>query len=562
LPAIGLLIILAASIAGLLCARIHPYDDGILLVGARLVDAGWLPFRDFYTHYGPLGFGVQALFSGTIAEPGAALRVGQASCLAALAALAVAVARRSSGGPAALWVAAGVVLVLSPAALHASFYGFALAAAALGAFLLAEISAGRRAALVWSGIGGLSLGAAALTRPAFALYALVAILAVSVSSRIDRREGSRSVLPVLLAAFAASVAVLWLALYRPIPLAEAWDAMIRTPQRLMTSGTRYREAPFLRAPLPLAFVLSTLLAGLPLVWAAGLASRALRRLAAGGAVLAGAAPLWLRFSTRPARDIAVVSAVLLAVTAILAVVARRSLGHGILRGAALFGVAGAAFAHYFWSRPDLPHLVPFLALGATSALMALPFLKPAWRWGVLALLLVDFPVFFLTPGTILFPAEAAMRGGLSSVLERRRAQAAEGWRVWPCSDVPADAQAAAREADAGADPASRFVAVASSQATTDENPVILFLLSSRLPYTRWYQYDPGLQSSPEVQRQMTDELARSGSRTAVVWPADPFAGPPSSAAPPKTSFDAAFERLYPVTLGRAGRYEVRARAEP
>jgi hypothetical protein len=99
LPAIGLLIVLAASIAGLLCARIHPYDDGILLLGARLVSSGWLPFRDFYTHYGPLGFGVQSLFSGAIAEPGAALRVGQATGLAALAALAAVLARRSCCRP-------------------------------------------------------------------------------------------------------------------------------------------------------------------------------------------------------------------------------------------------------------------------------------------------------------------------------------------------------------------------------------------------------------------------------------------------------------------------------
>jgi len=35
---------------------------------------------------------------------------------------------------------------------------------------------------------------------------------------------------------------------------------------------------------------------------------------------------------------------------------------------------------------------------------------------------------------------------------------------------------------------------------TDIDPMLLFVLSSRLPYTKWYAYDPGVQSSAETQR--------------------------------------------------------------
>ena len=126
--------------------------------------------------------------------------------------------------------------------------------------------------------------------------------------------------------------------------------------------------------------------------------------------------------------------------------------------------------------------------------------------------------------------------------------------------MPADAARAVAFADQNADPSSRFVAVASNQALTDQNPILVFLLSSRLPYTRWYQYDPGLQSSEPVQREMVAELERSGSRTAVVWFAEVYATGAPGRPPPRTAFDEAFDRLYPVRGPRVGLYEIRLRA--
>jgi hypothetical protein len=104
------------------------------------------------------------------------------------------------------------------------------------------------------------------------------------------------------------------------------------------------------------------------------------------------------------------------------------------------------------------------------------------------------------------------------------------------------------------------VAVGSSQAWSSADPILLFLNSSRLPYTKWFQYDPGLQTSESVQKEMERELEKSGSRTAVVWRADKYLFDrlrPSLKA--RSPFDEFFDKLYPLTTARIGEYEVRMR---
>src|SRR5438552_13786085 len=56
IPRALLMLALATSALGLLSFPIGEYDDSILMVGARLVARGKLPYIDFYTHYGPLGY--------------------------------------------------------------------------------------------------------------------------------------------------------------------------------------------------------------------------------------------------------------------------------------------------------------------------------------------------------------------------------------------------------------------------------------------------------------------------------------------------------------------------
>ena len=127
---------------------------------------------------------------------------------------------------------------------------------------------------------------------------------------------------------------------------------------------------------------------------------------------------------------------------------------------------------------------------------------------VAALLLFDWQ-FALTPERDRLPDFRRVAG------KHRRRQHREGLHR-PAEEFPIDAINAVSLADRYADPASRFVAVASNQGRTEGSALVLFLLSLRLPYAKWYTYNPGLQSSDVVQRMMI-EGSSAPEATAVVW---------------------------------------------
>jgi hypothetical protein len=210
-------------------------------------------------------------------------------------------------------------------------------------------------------------------------------------------------------------------------------------------------------------------------------------------------------------------------------------------------MTSAAFGHYFWARADSYHLVPLLALALAGALLPLAQLQARGRLAVLGLFLVVYVLAvrpFLLPGAILLK-----RGVASSLLP------------WRCTVFRSDALTAVNFADRQSDSGSRFVAVGSSQAWSSANPIDLFLISSRLPYTRWFAYDPDLQTSPAVQKEMERDLEASGSRAAVVWRAEQYRFEQQRAdLTARAPFDDRFDRLYPITAARFGNYEVRFRA--
>ncbi|HEY1250388.1 MAG TPA: hypothetical protein VGH97_04315 [Thermoanaerobaculia bacterium] len=568
MPGAALAVVLLASVLGLLCTRIGDYDDGILLLGARLVLAGKLPYRDFYAHYGPFGFSLQALFSGILRNPPVALRMGESIALVLLGVAGFVAGRRRAGAVGA-WSAAAYALVLSAAASLASFYGVALCLAALGAFAMAssagfpgdgERAAPEAAATRWAAVSGVFLALAVLTRPAFAAYSAVALAGLGLAAG-TRRDRAR-LLPILAVSCAATLVAAWLILYRDLSPIQAFDATVLFPRRLLEGGLRYREASFLRAPLPVAFLLATLHAALPLLWTLGLPSRRGRLVGAAAILASGALPLWLRVSTRPERDGVLVAAGAIAIALVLIARERRALReNAALRVAALFGLAAAASEHYLWARADRPHFLPLLVIAAAGAAAVSVVVRPAARALLLGLFAFVCGTFLRSPVSVLFPAESLSQGGLTSVRQRWRAPHASWKSVWPCGDIAADAHDAVAFADRHADPGSLFVAVASNQSFADQDPILLFLLSARLPYTRWYQYDTGVQDTAAVQRQMLEELESSGSRTAVVWSIEGYgARGPEAGGRPRTPFDEAFDRLYPVRGPRFGLYETRLRA--
>jgi hypothetical protein len=399
-----------------------------------------------------------------------------------------------------------------------------------------------------------------LIRPAFAVYASVALGGVALAAG-TRRDRTR-LLPILAISAAAGSVAAWLLLFRNISPAQAFDATVLVPRRLFEGGQRYREAAFLRAPLPVAYLLASVHAAVPLLWTAALPSRR-GRIAGAAAILAsGALPLWLRVSTQPQRDGVLVAAGAVAIALLLIGLERRTLrDNPTIRSAALFGLAAAAFEHYLWARADRPHFLPFLVLGAAGGAVAFAELRPLARAVLVGFFLFVCGMFLKSPASVLLPAESVWSGGLAAVRQRWHSPRASWKSIWPCGEIPADAIAAVARADRNADPNSRFVAVASNQAFVDQDPILLFLLSARLPYTRWYQYDPGVQDTAPIQQRMIRELENSGSLTAVVWSIEVYgAREPEAGGRARTPFDEAFDRLYPVRGPRIGLYELRYRA--
>ena len=541
------------SAAGLLCLRLGVYDDSLLLLGARLVRAGQLPYRDFYTHYGPLGFGLLAVPMKWIANPGVALRLAQGFGLAGVTLLFGLALRRLRARP-GTFAAAGAVLAFSAAMAQSAFIGFGLAAASVALYLAARETSGSAAAVALAASGALLAGAA-WTRPAFAVYVGVALLWLEL---VAGSRASRRTLVLTLAAALAAAAALWLIVYRSLDPATVAEATLLAPARLMTLGQRTLLPDFTRSGAAISLLVGAAVAAAPIAWSWSLPSRA-SRLASTAAIALGAI---LPLALRPGRSGWTILLLLisLAANAGLAVLHRESLrGSPRVLAAAALGLSASAFGHYFWSRPDPQHLFPMLALASASVL----FVWDRWRIPMRAAVVALFAIPFVPIGPgreTALPIFSLWKGGLARVAESSARPGASLLTVWPAGEVPSHAAAAVMLADRLSSPTSRFVAYGTNQSQTAGNPVYLFLLSRRLPYTHWFQYDPGLQSSPAVQEQMIGELAASESAAAVVWRSESFTYDDLPEASTRSSpFDDEANRIYGRVVGRFGNYEVRVR---
>lgn len=548
------------SALGLLCTRVGVYDDSLLLVGARLVGAGWLPYRDFYTHYGPLGYFILEPVMRWIGNPGLALRLCQSLGLALLTALLLLQLERSGKRPSlvALPLAA---LALSAAFALSAFLGFGLAAATLALYGLARTARGTAPETLALLGAGASLAAAGLTRPAFGAYTGASILALELATI---RPGSARRLLLFTAACAVTIAFVWLALFPQIEPRGAVEAMLLTPARLLTVGRRHVRPHFTAAPYGLAVLIAAAIAAAPLLWAFATASRRARLLAAGSIALGAAMPLLL--GTPTARlDPVPFALVQFGIAIAVVVAARMPLRESpALWAAAAFGLAASAFGHYYWSRPDSLHLFPAMALAASSAAFVCPAAEPSRMksLAVLAVLAVFALAFVPIDEDLGLPVAGLSRGGWARAAENAARPGAGARTIWPAGEFSTPALEAVSLADRLAGPSSRFVAYGSEQTWTAGDPVFLFLLSSRLPYTKWFQYDPGLQSSKAIQEGMIREIEASGSRAAVVWRSEQYffdPKPKSSGPEGRSPFDAYVDRVYGKVVGQFGSYEVRTR---
>ncbi len=553
--AIALGLVSLATAAGLLWIPLGLYDEPLLLVGGRIARAGGLPYLDFYTHYGPLGYDLVRPFLA-VGNAGTGYRVAQALFLA-LAAIPLLwlAARLSRGAVTAAAAATFCLLNFSTAMVYPHFFAFGLLLTGLGLVALANLEPRPPREELWWLAGGAAVGLAGLVRPAFAAYGAAAVVGLA---GVLHESGRRRRITAFLAGAVGAAGVVWLLRYGRIPITEAWIATVVLPSRLMSAGGRFL-AP---APLPPWFgsaaqtaASAALLACLFLLAISGSLAGGSRRahaIAIPAALAAAATPFLLRATAQPGRLAAPVVAVLFAAAIGCFWMAGSELKQNAAgRVSALAGLAAIAFLHYYLSRADQAHVTAAFALAAAAgaATMARPG-RPL-RFAIAGLVALSIVPFGM--GAPPYPVYWIGRppGPLQLVSTARGV-----WARFPASMFPVEAVAAVARADEAADPSSRFVAAASDHSRTDGSAVVLFLLSRRLPYTHWYEYDPGVQSTPLVQQRMIEELRQSGSATAVVWRSESFGGVPAGHQP-RTSLDQELRRFYPRVAETFGVLELR-----
>ena len=559
-PTAGLAAAWLASCVGLLFISMDLYDEPTLALGGRIVRAGGLPYLDFYTHYGPLGYSLIAVFLG-VGNPGIACRLAQMLGLLVVALPLVPLARRlASSGAASFALAALLILNFSAALAFPHFLAYTFALLAVELIALAELDpASKSAGPLWLASGA-AAGLAGLVRPAFGVYTALAVVGYAFATRAMAR-GPR--LARFLGAAAGVAAAVWAVLYREIPLADAWFATFVVPAKLTAGKARFLPPSLL--PVPLTGAARTLfdalhLAGFFLLATAGgwrVSDRRARAAALVGAAVAAGTPSVLLSAAEPGRTARIAALLLFAVAlAVFAFAARHLAGSATARISALSGLAAVAFLHYSLTRGDQSHFTAALAFAGVAGVASVASLERralAWRGAIAGLLaFVWLPLLLASPP---FPAYwIGFRPPIPQISTARGF-----WARFPASAFPEPAVRAVAEADRLAAPGSRFVALATDHGRTDSSAIALFLISDRLPYTRWYQYDPGVQSAPFVQAQMIEELERSGSETAVTWRSEVFRGLPA-VDPPRTALDRRLRELYPRATVGYGDLEVRERA--
>ena len=548
-----------ASLAGLLSVPLDLYDECLLLVGGRAVRAGELPYRDFYTHYGPLGYELISWFL-PLGNPGIAYRLAQGFVLLLLAILIIFVSRalRPEGGAWTAAAAAVSFLGFATAIQAPHFFAYFFVLAGIGLFALGARAAISAASTRFDAAAGASFALAGMVRPAFGFYAAAA--AIGLIAATTPRGGLRRI-AVLTVAAVGTGALVWVLFFRAIPLEEAYLASIVIPGEISLHSSRF---------VPPTLQLSALRIG-PRAWIAALtlgsafalavlgalfsASRGSRALGITGTALAAILPFALGGARPPGWLPTAGSAALFVLAVATWAFAREWVSKSGRRlASALCGATAAAFFHYYVSRADFAHLLPALALAVAAGLLVLP--DPGTAGRVVTLLLVVVATRSPALGLEVSPPSQIGRAGRTASVST----ASGFWRRWAASTFPVEAVEAVRAADREADPSSRFVALASDHRSSEGSAVVLFLLSSRLPYTKWYAYDPGVQNSAFVQQRMADELEKSGSRSAVVWSTISFGGRERGPDEPATAaLDRRLLELYPVAAARFGGLLVRLR---
>lgn len=464
------------------------YDEGIILVGAERVWRGELPYKDFWTMYGPAQFYLTSWLFSVFGPADLAVRAIGIAAKAAIASLAfLAVARQAPRS----WAlaASSIVLVLLIAVRNDAFPVFPALAFALAAMLLVDRGGSRRG----TGnvfLAGVCTGCVTAFRHDLGAYSALGIgLGIALAQQVrdgqaaPARSGAARQLLVFALGVLAVVAPVTVWLLQVVPLADLNESLIHSPSAIYPA---FRALPF---PGPAEFprtgrdienigLFVVYLPFLVVAWAAAIEFMRLR----------GGPP-----STTQRRDQGALVPVLV-ITCLLFTV------KGLVRVSAV-------------------HMVQALVLAVV--LLAICSARFDWRLPGSRLLLA--PVVLVAGFLLAQPLVVGLRHVARGM--EHMAGAKDSF-IRQCIDPPLP-----RLRCVNSDPdyllAARFVMEHSNSGdpiyvgTGRHDKLFIsglafYFMAERRPATKWYELHPGIQTREDVQRQMIRQMQETPPKLVVL----------------------------------------------
>lgn len=446
------------------------YDEGIVLLGAEMVSDGKVPYRDFWTMYGPGQFYLTSWLYAIFGKTDLVVRAVGVMEKAAIATLAYMILSKFVSKSRSLAATAVILLMLVYAHVEA-FPAFPALALALVSMLLTE--KGMRQADGYLFLAGIVTGFVATFRHDLGLYSAVGISAtiafIELSSNPKRYlNGVRQI-----AVFGAGTLVVFVPvmafLFHTVPTADLYENLIYIPSKIYPA---VRSIPFPKGHALSTLEISAFSVYVPFIVALGvLASELVNKFGGAG------------FFCRKPNDGWVLVPILL-ITCVL------------------FTIKGMVRVSFF-------HMIQAIVLSVILLTIYLP--RVHWKKAVGKFFIT--PCFLLSMTLLIGPTVLGARdvvvgalnvvNGTSPVVANCVKPELPRLR---CVGIDSNYLAAAKFIMQKTKPDDRIYVGTARHDKLFANAVAFYFAVERLPAVKWYDLHPGVQSQERIQMQMIDQM--------------------------------------------------------